>query len=118
MVIQFNTSFSITNYSQPLKMAITNKALLQEILDEQKRLSNEMASAINNQNLFNQRITSILNSDGDTNQKGLVENLQDVRTRVLDLEVKNKVTAGKIAMSVIILSAIGSVIWKIIGILD
>ena len=118
MVIQFNTSFSITNYSQPLKMAITNKALLQEILDEQKRLSNEMASAINNQNLFNQRITSILNSDGDTNQKGLVENLQDVRTRVLDLEVKNKVTAGKIAMSVIILSAIGSVIWKLIGILD
>ena len=118
MVIQFNTSFSITNYSQPLKMAITNKALLQEILDEQKRLSNEMSSAINNQNLFNQRITSILNSDGDTNQKGLVENLQDVRTRVLDLEVKNKVTAGKIAMSVIILSAIGSVIWKIIGILD
>ena len=118
MVIQFNTSFSITNYSQPLKMATTNKALLQEILDEQKRLSNEMTSAINNQNLFNQRITSILNSDGDTNQKGLVENLQDVRTRVLDLEVKNKVTAGKIAMSVIILSAIGSVIWKIIGILD
>ena len=118
MVIQFNTSFSITNYSQPLKMATTNKALLQEILDEQKRLSNEMSSAINNQNLFNQRITSILNSDGDTNQKGLVENLQDVRTRVLDLEVKNKVTAGKIAMSVIILSAIGSVIWKIIGILD
>ena len=99
-------------------MAITNKALLQEILDEQKRLSNEMASAINNQNLFNQRITSILNSDGDTNQKGLVENLQDVRTRVLDLEVKNKVTAGKIAMSVIILSVIGSVIWKLIGILD
>ena len=42
-------------------MAITNKALLQEILDEQKRLSNEMSSAINNQNLFNQRITSILN---------------------------------------------------------
>ena len=99
-------------------MIPTNKILLQEILDEQKRLSKEMTDAINHQNLFNQRITSILNSDGDTNQKGLVENLQDVRTRVLDLEVKNKVTAGKIAMSVIILSAIGSVIWKLIGILD
>ena len=99
-------------------MATTNKALLQEILDEQKRLSNEMASAINNQNLFNQRITSILNSDGDTNQKGLVENLQDVRSRVLDLEVKNKVTAGKVAISVIILTAIGGAVWKIIGILD
>jgi len=79
-------------------MAITNKALLQEILDEQKRLSNEMASAINNQNLFNQRITTILNSDGNTNQKGLVENLQDVRTRVLDLEVKIKLLLGKLQL--------------------
>ncbi len=97
---------------------MTNKALLQEILDEQKRLSNEMASAINNQNLFNQRITSVLNSDGDTNQKGLVENLEDVKNRVLDLEVKNKFTAGKVAISVIILSAIGSVVWRLIGFLD
>jgi len=99
-------------------MPPTNKILLEQILDEQKRLSSEMSSAINNQNLFNQRITTILNSDGDTNQKGMVENLEDVRTRVLDLEVKNKVTAGKVAISVIILSAIGSVIWKLIGILD
>ena len=99
-------------------MATTNKALLQEILDEQKRLSKEMSDAINNQNLFNQRITSVLNSDGDTHQKGLVESLSDVKNRVLDLEVKNKVTAGKVAISVIILSAIGSVIWKLIGILD
>lgn len=99
-------------------MPPTNKILLEQILDEQKRLSDEMSSAINNQNLFNQRITTILNSDGDTNQKGLVENLSDIRSRVLDLEVKNKVTAGKVAVSVIILSAIGSVIWKLIGILD
>tara|TARA_B100000809_G_scaffold93520_1_gene92154 strand:+ start:329 stop:628 length:300 start_codon:yes stop_codon:yes gene_type:complete len=99
-------------------MPPTNKILLEQILDEQKRLSDEMSSAINNQNLFNQRITTILNSDGDTNQKGLVENLSDIRSRVLDLEVKNKVTAGKVAISVIILSAIGSVIWKLIGILD
>jgi len=99
-------------------MPPTNKILLEQILDEQKRLSDEMSNAINNQNLFNQRITTILNSDGDTNQKGLVENLSDIRSRVLDLEVKNKVTAGKVAVSVIILSAIGSVIWKLIGILD
>ena len=99
-------------------MPPTNKILLEQILDEQKRISSEMSSAINNQNLFNQRITNILNSDGDTNQKGLVENLEDVRTRVLDLEVKNKVTAGKVAISVVILSAIGSLIWKLIGVLD
>ena len=99
-------------------MIPTNKTLLQEILDEQKRLSKEMSDAINHQNLFNQRITTLLNSDGDTNQKGLVENLEDVRNRVLDLEVKNKVTAGKVAISVILLSAIGGSIWKLIGILD
>ena len=99
-------------------MIPTNKTLLQEILDEQKRLSKEMSDAINHQNLFNQRITTLLNSDGDTNQKGLVENLEDVRNRVLDLEVKNKVTAGKVAISVILLSAIGGAIWKLIGILD
>ena len=99
-------------------MPPTNKILLEQILDEQKRLSDEMSSAINNQNLFNQRITTILNSDGDTNQKGLVENLSDIRSRVLDLEVKNKVTAGKVAISVIILSAIGSVIWRLISVLD
>ena len=109
---------TIANYSQPLKMALTNKALLQEILDEQKRISKEMTDAINHQNLFNQRITSVLNSDGDTNQKGLVENLEDVRNRVLDLEVKNKVTAGKVAISVIILTAVGSAVWKLIGLLD
>ena len=99
-------------------MIPTNKTLLQEILDEQKRLSKEMSDAINHQNLFNQRITTLLNSDEDTNQKGLVENLEDVRNRVLDLEVKNKVTAGKVAISVIILSAIGGAIWKLIGMLD
>tara|TARA_R110002126_G_scaffold12461_1_gene54297 strand:- start:294 stop:593 length:300 start_codon:yes stop_codon:yes gene_type:complete len=99
-------------------MVLTNKALLQEILDEQKRLSKEMSDAINNQNLFNQKITSVLNSDGDTNQKGLVENLEDVRNRVLDLEVRNKVTAGKVAISVIILTAVGSAVWKLIEILD
>ena len=99
-------------------MIPTNKTLLQEILDEQKRLSKEMSDAINHQNLFNQRITTLLNSDEDTNQKGLVENLEDVRNRVLDLEVKNKVTAGKVAISVILLSAIGGSIWKLIGILD
>ena len=99
-------------------MQPTNKILLEQILDEQKRLSSEMSSAINNQNLFNQRITAILNSDDETNQKGLVENLSDIRNRVLDLEVKNKVTAGKVAVSVIILSSIGSVIWKLIGVLD
>tara|TARA_R110000787_G_scaffold142738_1_gene256414 strand:+ start:1162 stop:1461 length:300 start_codon:yes stop_codon:yes gene_type:complete len=99
-------------------MPTTSKALLQEILDEQRRLSKEMTDAVNRQNLFNQRITSILNSDGDTNQKGMVESLEDVKIRVLDLEVKNKVTAGKVAISLVIISAIGGAAWKLIGLLD
>ena len=95
-------------------MPITNKVLLEQILDEQKRLS----EAVSSQNLFNQRIASILNSDNETHQKGLVENLEDVKGRVLDLEVKNKVTAGKVAISIVILTFIGGAVWKIIGILD
>ena len=99
-------------------MATTNKALLQEILDEQKRLSKEMSDAINNQNLFNQKIENLLYSDSNTNSEGYIEKQDKNTERILDLEVKNKVTAGKVAISVIILSAIGSVIWKLIGFLD
>tara|TARA_B110000116_G_C16659834_1_gene501174 strand:- start:299 stop:598 length:300 start_codon:yes stop_codon:yes gene_type:complete len=99
-------------------MATTNKALLQEILDEQKRLSKEMSDAINNQNLFNQKIENLLYSDSNTNSEGYIEKQDKNTERILDLEVKNKVTAGKVAISVIILSAIGSLMWKLIGILD
>ena len=99
-------------------MATTNKQLLQEILEKQKIVYRDLSDFKNEQYLFNQKVRSVLNSDDKTNQKGLVEGLSDVSERVLDLEIKNKVTAGKITISLVIVSAIGSAVWKIIGLLD
>jgi hypothetical protein len=99
-------------------MPTTNKAMLQEILEQQKIFYKELSDFKNEQNLFNQKVRTILNSDDETHQKGLVEGLSDVSDRVLDLEVKNKVTAGKVAISLVIVSAIGGAVWKIIGVLD
>mgnify|MGYP003649045848 FL=1 len=99
-------------------MATTNKQLLQEILEKQKIVYRDLSDFKNEQHLFNQKVRSILNSDDKTNQKGLVEGLSDVSERVLDLEIKNKVTAGKITISLVIISAIGGAVWKLIGLLD
>ena len=99
-------------------MATTNKELLQEILEKQKIVYRDLSDFKNEQYLFNQKVRGILNNDDKTNQKGLVEGLSDVSDRVLDLEVKNKVTAGKITISLVIVSAIGGAVWKLIGLLD
>lgn len=104
---------------------MTNKVLLEEIHKEQIKLATQQLQIasdfsvfMNKQQMFNQRISGLLESDSSTNQKGALESLDNVMVRVLDLEVKNKVTAGKVAMSVLILSVIGTFVWKIIGIFD
>ena len=99
-------------------MATTNKAMLQEILEQQRIFYKELSDFKNEQNLFNQKVKNVLNSDDQTHQKGLVEGLSDVSDRVLDLEIKNEVTAGKITISLVIVSAIGGAVWKLIGLLD
>jgi len=104
---------------------MTNKTLLEEIHKEQRiqaekqfQLSADFSSFMNKQESFNKRITSLLYSDTDTNSTGYIEDHNKLSERVLDLEVKNKVTAGKVAISVIIVSAIGTAVWKLISILD
>jgi hypothetical protein len=104
---------------------MTNKILLEEIHKEQIKLAKQQLKIasdfsifMNKQQMFNQRISGLLESDPSTNQKGALEVLENVKVRVLDLEVKNKVTAGKVAMSIVILSVIGTFVWKLIGILD
>jgi len=104
---------------------MTNKFLLEEIHKEQKeqaqkqlQLSADFSNFMNKQEAFNKRVTSLLYSDTDTNSTGYIESHNKLSERVLDLEVKNKVTAGKVAISVIIVSAIGTAVWKLISILD
>jgi capsid portal protein len=105
--------------------SLTNKDLLNEIIKEQKlqavkqlQLSADFSTFMNKQESFNQKISSLLYSDSDTNSEGYIEKQNKNTERILELEIKNKVTAGKVAISVLILTAIGGIVWKAISIFD
>jgi len=105
--------------------AMTQKEIISEIREEQKtmaemqfRLAADLSNFFNKQELFNQRISDILENDEKTDKKGLVYEVAEVSKRVDEIELKGKVTAGKIAVSVTILTFIGSAVWKIINIFD
>ena len=105
--------------------AMTQKEIISEIREEQKsmaemqfRLAADLSKFFNKQELFNQRISDILENDEKTNKKGLVYEVGEISNRVDKIEIKNKVTAGKIAVSVTILTFIGSAVWKLINIFD
>ena len=104
---------------------MTQKEIISEIREEQKtmaemqfRLAADLSNFFNKQELFNQRISDILDNDEKTDKKGLVYEVAEVSKRVDEIEIKNKVTAGKIAVSVTILTFIGSAVWKLINIFD
>ena len=104
---------------------MTQKEIISEIREEQKsmaemqfRLAADLSTFFNKQELFNQRISDILENDEKTNKKGLVYEVGEISNRVDKIEIKNKVTAGKIAVSVTILTFIGSAVWKLINIFD
>ena len=105
--------------------AMTQKEIISEIREEQKsmaemqfRLAADLSNFFNKQELFNQRISDILENDEKTDKKGLVYEVAEVSKRVDEIELKGKVTAGKIAVSVTILTFIGSAVWKLINIFD
>lgn len=104
---------------------MTQKDLILEIRQEQKRMAEEqlnlaadLSSFFNKQELFNQRISDILENDEKTDKKGLVYEVESNSNRIDKIEIKNKVTAGKIAISVTILTFIGGAVWKLINIFD
>lgn len=104
---------------------MTQKEIILEIRQEQKRMAKEqlnlaanLSNFFNKQELFNQRISDILENDEKTDKKGLVYEVGEISNRVDKIEIKNKVTAGKIAVSVTILTFIGSAVWKLINIFD
>lgn len=110
---------------QMIPRAMTQKEIISEIREEQKtmaamqyRLAADLSTFFNKQELFNQRISDILENDEKTNKKGLVEEVADISARVDDIEIKNKVTAGKIAVTATILTFIGGVVLKAINIFD
>ena len=104
---------------------MTQKDIILEIRNEQKRmaveqlnLSADLSNFFNKQELFNQRISDILENDEKTDKKGLVYEVAEVSKRVDEIELKNKITAGKIAVTVTILTFIGGMVLKAINIFD
>ena len=105
--------------------AMTQKEIISEIREEQKtmadmqfRLAADLSNFFNKQELFNQRISDILENDEKTDKKGLVYEVAEVSKRVDEIELKGKVTAGKIAVTVTILTFIGGMVLKAINIFD
>ena len=96
----------------------TTKELIEQILLQQELrnksdllISSNIAIIIEKQEqqiAFNQKISSLLFNDSDTSREGYIANQDDLNERVLLLETKNSITAGKIGISVIILSGIGT----------
>jgi hypothetical protein len=105
--------------------AMTQKEIISKIREEQKtmaemqfRLAADLSNFFNKQELFNQRISDILENDEKTDKKGLVYEVAGVSKRVDEIELKGKVTAGKIAVTVTILTFIGGMVLKAINIFD
>ena len=93
---------------------MTNKEILQEIREEQKRMAKEFMDLamkqsifMNKQEDFNKRVSHILD-----------EKVEDLGDRVTKLETTNKVTAGKIAVGFFLITTLGGFIVKLLGIFD
>jgi len=104
---------------------MTQKDLISEIREEQKamsaiqyRMAADFSTFFNKQELFNQRISDILENDEKTEKKGLVYEVSEISDRVDKIELKEKITAGKVAISVTLLTFIGGAVWKIINMFD
>ncbi len=104
---------------------MTQEEIISEIRKDQKamaemqfRLAADLSKFFNKQELFNQRVSDILENDEKTNKKGLVDGFADISNRVDKIELKDKITAGKIAVTVTILTFIGGIVLKVINIFD
>jgi hypothetical protein len=103
----------------------TNKQIIQEIRNEQKRMATEqleiamkLSVHMNKQDAFNDRIIDLLETNPATKKKGVIEDLENVKDRVLQLETNNKITAGKVSIGLFILTSLGGFVLKLLGFFD
>jgi len=103
----------------------TQKELITEIREEQKvmaskqlQLSADFSNFMNKQDAFNQKITDLLETNPLTKRKGVVEDLEDLKVRTEKIETSRKVTAGKVAIGITILTFIGGLALKLFSLLD
>ncbi len=104
---------------------MTQKDIISEIREEQKamaaiqyRMAADFSTFFNKQELFNQRISDILENDEKTDKKGLVYEVGVISERVDKIELTEKITTAKVAISLTLLTFIGGLVWKIINIFD
>ena len=103
----------------------TQKELITEIREEQKvmaskqlQLSADFSTFMNKQDAFNQKITDLLETNPLTKRKGVVEDLEDLKVRTEKIETSRKVTAGKVAIGITILTIVGSLALKLFSLFD
>ena len=104
-------------------MSITQKELINEIREEQKRMAIEqlklatnLSIFMNKQDLFNQKVIDILETNPMTKRKGIVEELENVKSDVEDLKTDKKVTRGQVYLVMIASAFFGWIITNIINI--
>ena len=103
----------------------TQKELITEIREEQKvmaskqlQLSADFSTFMNKQDAFNQKITDLLETNPLTKRKGVVEDLEDLKVRTEKIETSRKVTAGKVAIGITILTIVGSLALRLFSLFD
>jgi hypothetical protein len=88
-------------------MNLTQKDLISEIREEQKRmaieqlkLASNLSIFMNKQDLFNQKVIDILETNPLTKRKGIVEDLEQTKTKVEEVgkeveEIKSEIKSDK-----------------------
>ena len=77
----------------------------------------QLSGVLNKQDKESSYIRGILEGNNKTHQKGLVEEVQDIKEEVLVLKVDKKVTTGKIVVAGGIFTVIGTVVLKLFGVI-
>ena len=102
---------------------MTNKDLLLEVLDNQKKLANDnlnlagkLSNFMNDQEKFNERLRFYIDGDIPTKTIGVVENIRNVSERLEKVEENQKITSSKVAGGVVVLTVISGVVSWVISI--
>ena len=94
------------------------KSDLRVMAEKNLQLAADLSTFMNKQDLFNQRILDIVETNPLTKKTGIVEDVNNLKYEVELMKTQGKVTAGKISIGVFIISLIGGLAYKVINLLD
>ena len=77
----------------------------------------KFSTYMNNQDKENTYFRGLFEGNSKTHQKGIVEDVQDIKEEVSILKVDKKVTTGKIVVAGGIFTVIGTVVLKLFGVI-